>query len=170
MFHPNLSDDREIAPPQEHAARSGQARGFTLLEGLIAVAILGVVAAIAIPMYADYQERVRVQRAVTDIGAIAAHIKHYYEDNRGFPPDLAAVGAGATLDPWGNAYEYTDLTTKKGQARKDKNLVPINSDFDLYSKGKDGASVGPHTAPASRDDIIRAADGRFIGLAKEIDP
>ena len=47
---------------------------------------------------------------------------------------------------------------------------PKNSDFDLYSMGKDGASVGPLTAKASRDDVVRASDGRFVGLASDFDP
>jgi general secretion pathway protein G len=45
--------------------------------------------------------------------------------------------------------------------------VPINSDFDLYSLGKDGKSAGPLTALASRDDVILANDGRFVGLASD---
>ncbi len=49
--------------------------------------------------------------------------------------------------------------------RKDKFLVPINTDFDLYSMGEDGKSVPPLTAKASRDDIIRANDGGYIGPA-----
>jgi general secretion pathway protein G len=49
--------------------------------------------------------------------------------------------------------------------RKDKNLVPINTDFDLYSLGKDGESVGPLTAIPSRDDIVRANNGSYIGRA-----
>ena len=49
--------------------------------------------------------------------------------------------------------------------RKDRFLVPINSDFDLYSMGKDRISQIPLTAKASRDDIIRANDGAYIGLA-----
>lgn len=51
------------------------------------------------------------------------------------------------------------------QARKDRFLVPINTDFDLYSMGKDGKSVPSLTAAASRDDVVRAANGAFIGLA-----
>ncbi len=51
--------------------------------------------------------------------------------------------------------------------RKDRFLVPLNSDFDLYSKGPDRKSVPPLTAEASRDDIIRANDGGYIGLASE---
>lgn len=148
------------------------ARAFTVLEVMIAVAILSVLTFIALPAYQDYRERIRVEQAVTDIGAIGALVQHYISDNRVPPDDLAEVGQGDKLDPWGNPYQYLNLITMKGkgQARKNRNLVPINSDFDLYSMGKDGASTGPLTAKASRDDIVRANDGRFIGLAKEYDP
>lgn len=54
-----------------------------------------------------------------------------------------------------------------GQARKDQFLVPLNSDYDLYSKGPDGKSSPPLTAKESRDDIIRANDGAYFGLASE---
>lgn len=53
------------------------------------------------------------------------------------------------------------------QPRKDRFLVPINSDYDLYSMGADGRSVAPLTASMSRDDIIRANDGAFVGLAED---
>ncbi len=52
-----------------------------------------------------------------------------------------------------------------GQVRRDRFLVPINSDFDLYSIGKDGGSQAPFTAMDSRDDIVRANDGGYVGLA-----
>jgi general secretion pathway protein G len=52
-----------------------------------------------------------------------------------------------------------------GQARKDRFLVPLNSTFDLYSMGKDGESQPPVSARVSHDDIIRANDGGFVGLA-----
>jgi len=77
------------------------------------------------------------------------------------------------LDPWKNPYQYLDLSSlnvnKKlmGQVRKDKNLVPINSDYDLYSMGKDGQSQAPLTAANSRDDVVRANNGRFVGLASD---
>ena len=44
-------------------------------------------------------------------------------------------------------------------------LVPLNSTYDLYSKGKDGASASALNAHASGDDVIRANDGGYIGLA-----
>ena len=52
-----------------------------------------------------------------------------------------------------------------GQARKDRFLVPLNSDYDLYSMGPDGKSSSPITAKPSQDDIIRAADGSYVGPA-----
>ena len=50
--------------------------------------------------------------------------------------------------------------------RKDKNLHPLNTDFDLYSLGRDGDSKLPLTAATSRDDILRANNGAFIGRAE----
>jgi general secretion pathway protein G len=147
-------------------------RGFTFIEVALVIAILAVVATLALPRYSDYRDRVRIAQAVTDIREIEANLQHYYADNRGYPNDLSVIGMAGKLDPWGNPYQYTDLADikGKGKARKDKSLVPINSDFDLWSMGKDGQTVMPLTAKASRDDIIRAGDGRFVGLASDFDP
>jgi general secretion pathway protein G len=72
------------------------------------------------------------------------------------------------LDPWGAPYVYLNLDgVPIGLMRKDQALVPINSDYDLYSKGPDGASVAPLTAVTSRDDIVRANNGSFIGIASD---
>jgi general secretion pathway protein G len=146
--------------------------GFTLIEILIAMAIIGVLASLVIPKYADYREGVRVYQAETEIGAMSVIISNYMLDT-GSPPDtLAQVGAAGKLDPWGWPYEYFNLTSRKGNghARKDKSLNPLNSDFDLYSVGKDGSSQSSLMAKTSRDDVIRARDGRFIGLATDFDP
>ncbi len=79
------------------------------------------------------------------------------------------MGSDQLRDPWGRPYEYLDLSDAKshGKSRKDKNLVPLNADFDLYSMGKDGTSVSALTAKASQDDIVRANNGGFIGLAAD---
>ena len=148
-----------------------RSRGFTFIELMLGVAILGVLVGIAYPSYQQYLEKTRVQQAISDIRDIDARIQMYWLDNRAYPVDLNEVGKGAMRDPWGNAYQYNDLSAKgNSKARKNKNLVPINSDFDLYSMGKDGASTSPLTAKASRDDIVRANDGRFVGLAADYDP
>jgi len=140
--------------------------GLTLIEVMVAIAIIVVAAAIALPSYSSYQDRAKFSQAVTDIGAINAKLRLYMVDNTFPPPSLAAIGESGKRDPWGSAYQYTDLTTAGiSKARKNKNLVPINSDFDLWSNGKDGLSKLPLTTKVSRDDVILANDGRFIGLA-----
>ena len=151
---------------------SRRRRGLTLPEVLIALAILGVLMVIALPIHADYKERIRIAQAIIDIKEIDVKLQHYRLDNPAFPDDLAAVGMAGKLDPWGRPYQYLNLGSIKGKggARKDKNLVPINSDFDLYSLGKDGVSSPPLNAKGSRDDIVRASDGRFVGLAADFDP
>ena len=148
------------------------ARGFTIIELMLGVAIMAVLAGIAYPSYQNYQERVRITQAVVDIQGISAAVQAFQADNRAYPDNLADVGRAAMRDPWGNAYQYTNLWDAKGngKARKNKNLVPINSDFDLYSMGKDGDTSTSLNPPVSRDDVIRARDGRFIGLARDFDP
>jgi general secretion pathway protein G len=51
--------------------------------------------------------------------------------------------------------------------RKDRFLAPINTDFDLYSMGPDGESRAQLNVAASRDDVIRAANGSYFGVAQE---
>ena len=145
------------------------ASGFTIPELLICIAILSVLALIALPAYSDYQDRVRVHQATADIAAFSALINNYYLDARVLPPGLDVINRAGKLDPWGRPYVYTNLQDIKGKgaARKNKSLVPINSDFDLYSLGKDGQSSGALTAKPSRDDVIRANDGAYIGLASK---
>jgi general secretion pathway protein G len=57
-----------------------------------------------------------------------------------------------------------DDNGNKGQARKDHSLHPINSDYDLFSVGKDGKSTAALTAKISQDDIVRANNGGYVGL------
>lgn len=149
-----------------------RARGFTAIELMISLAIVGVLGSVATPMSQNYRERIRVSTAVTDIAAMSPVIKLYYTDARELPASLSEVGSGNKLDPWGRPYRYLDLTTAKGHgaSRKDKRLNPLNSDFDLYSLGKDGDSRTSLMPPVSRDDVIRARDCRFIGLALDFDP
>ena len=134
------------------------------------MAIIGVVSSIAIPAYQDYVEKTKIALAIVDIRNIGRILQNYYSENGVYPSSLAVINADTILDPWKNPYQYLNLSdpntrVPRGRARKDHNLVPINSDFDLYSMGKDGRSVSPLTAQPSRDDIVRASDGRFIGLA-----
>jgi general secretion pathway protein G len=150
----------------------GHKAGWTLIELMLVVALIGVLAAIAMPMYANYRERINRSTAILDIKVIQMLITDYAASGGSFPASLADVGNGGKLDPWGHVYQYVDLTAVNGQARarKDHKLNPINSDFDLYSMGKDGVSKTQLTQKDSLDDIVRARDGAFVGLASDFSP
>ena len=142
--------------------------GFTLLELMIAVALISMLMVIAVPGYTSYVDRARVGTAIADLGAISLDIDKYRLANNGdYPATLTDANADWRADPWGRSYEYTVLAgvLDIGSARKDKNLNPINSDYDLYSKGKDGLTVSSLVAQMSHDDVIQATNGQFFGLA-----
>ena len=144
-------------------------RGFTLVELLIAMSIILTIAAMAVPSMLSAIEDARIARAVGDINTLEAEITEYEVLNGQLPNSLADIGRSDLLDPWGNPYQYLNHATSKGngQDRKDRFLVPLNTDYDLYSMGKDGKSSPPITAKDSQDDIIRAADGSYVGLASQ---
>jgi general secretion pathway protein G len=145
-----------------------RARGVTLLELAFAVLVVGLLAAITIPAYRGYAERARVAQAVTDIAEVSGRIQRFYTTNFRLPASLADVGAQDLRDPWGRPYVYLLFdAVNRGARRKDRSLVPINSEYDLYSVGRDGRTRPPLTVPVSQDDVVRARDGGFIGKAAD---
>lgn len=150
------------------AARRAE-RAFTLTELLIGLGLSAVLAAIAVPSYQSFRRTLEINQAMRDIGEIHTNIERYITLNLQPPPDLAAIGMDQLRDPWGQPYFYLSFTglNGKGQMRKDKNLVPINTQYDLYSAGADGQTKPPLTAAPSRDDVVMANDGNFIGLAAD---
>jgi len=133
-------------------------QGFTLIEIMVAVAILAIIAAIAAPLYQDYISEARFGTAVKDIRQMELMLDDLASDNDLIALDadntavlgvytdaagnllLGSVGttpAGATRweDPWGGLYRY----------QRANNLV---QDYDLRSPGPDGTAN-------NADDVIR---------------
>lgn len=144
-------------------------RGFTLLELLFAVALVAVLATLAVGQFSRYVDRSRSAAAQADIALMEMQILRYRNNNDALPDTLAQLGNGALLDPWQRPYHYTKLegVKGKGSARKDKKLNPLNSDYDLFSAGKNGVFKTQVSQKDSLDDVIRARDGAYIGLAED---
>ncbi len=144
-------------------------RAFTVIEIAVAVMIASLVFATAAPAIIKFVDIVKTEEAEEGIEDLIADIDQFLIDNGRLPVDLVEVFGQVPIDPWGNPYQYLnfDNVKGKGKKRKDKNLVPINTDYDFYSMGPDGKSTSPLTASISRDDIIRARDGAYIGVAED---
>lgn len=132
---------------QRPLLRSPAKRGFTLIEVMIVIVILGVLAALVVPRVMSRPDEARVVAAKQDIASLMQALKLYKLDNRRYPTTEQGLNAlvsrpsGAPApdnwkqyverlpsDPWGNPYQY---------------LNPgINGEVDVMSFGADGRSGG----------------------------
>ena len=145
--------------PSPRAAR--RTRGFTLIEIMVVIVILGVLAALLVPRVLDRPDEARVVAAKSDIAAIMQALKLYRLDNQRYPTPDQGLGAlvarpeieptppnwkpGGYLeklrnDPWGRAYQY---------------LNPgLRGEIDVFSFGADGKPGGTgHDADVGSWDL-----------------
>ncbi|HKY73488.1 MAG TPA: prepilin-type N-terminal cleavage/methylation domain-containing protein [Nitrospira sp.] len=231
-------------------------KGFTLMELMVVVAIIGILGGIAVPSYLGYLDKARNARSIAEIRHIEKSVKLFYVNAERYPLTLAELGVDNIRDPWGTPYQYLNVLAvaaatmprngspevgdsnpwswflpssayatpslnegpgngggkahgngsehgnggqgggqstnaagnRSGQpanaagngggstnsnlpavisVRKDRFGAPLNTDFDLYSMGKNRESADSLSTPQSYDDIVRASDGVFVGLASE---
>ncbi|MEK7361201.1 MAG: type II secretion system major pseudopilin GspG [Pseudomonadota bacterium] len=138
----------ETASSKGKRVESGQ-RGFTLLEVMVVVVILGILAALVVPKIISRPDEARVIAAKQDIASLLQALKLYRLDNQRYPTTeqglqaLSAKPATAPIppnwkaggyierlpkDPWGNPYQY---------------LNPgVRGEIDIFSFGADGVPGG----------------------------
>jgi general secretion pathway protein G len=113
-------------------------QGFTLIEILLVVVIIGLLASIAAINIPGILDRGRVSKAKGDVHNLAVALNAFYMEEGKLPSELGALTAGddplmssIPSDPWGHEYQYAVPGTH-GRGRK----------FDLYSLGPDGTQSG----------------------------
>lgn len=149
-------------------------KAMTLIELMLVIAVLGVIVTIAIPSYRSYIDKTNNALAASQLVAIKSVIERFYLEKHRYPATLLEIAATLPnngLDPWDNKYVYLNIADNwpqsRGPSRKDRNINPINTQYDLYSMGKDGLTKKQVSQKDSLDDVILARDGRFIGLAAD---
>jgi len=174
-----IRSEGHVRSVPSNCSRPSDDHAFTILELVIVLTIMRTLATMSIPILADAVESAYVAQAIGDIRTLQIEITRYNVQMGKLSDSLNELGISDLVDPWGNQYRYLNFNnakesnkwggTEEGteKPRKDRFLVPINSTYDLYSMGKDGESREALDPNESVDDIVRASDGSFIGLAPQ---
>lgn len=158
--------------------------GFTVVEIVICLMIIGVLAAIAIPAYTNYVDRSLVKLSIKNIRILEKSIKAFEFENMRLPNSLNEMGpvellgqngnsvtqSAPFLDPYGNPFQYLNFANEPAgwpNCRRDGVDKPLSLDYDLYSMGADGVTQQKLTHNQSLDDIVRARSGKFVDLASK---
>lgn len=148
--------------------------GITLVELLVVVAVLATLTGLGIAGYSSYRDTAFINTSKQELIEISALIERYKLATGKWPTSLEEVKQDSKQDPWGNNYVYARIPNLIGQVntantniRQDANQRPINTFYDLYSKGIDGETKSNISTDVSKDDVIRARDGDFVGLASD---
>ncbi len=148
-----------------------KSKAFTVIEIAVGMMIVSLIYMTVSPAIVASVNNAKTSTTSNVIEESITTIDDFFKKNGRFPDSLEEVFDEVPIDPWGNPYQYTNIQNAKGKGkgkfRKDKNLVPINSDYDFYSMGPDGKTASPLTAAISQDDIVRGRNGLFVGVAAD---
>lgn len=113
--------------------------GFTLVELMIAVAIVGILAAIVIPSYADYVRRGKIAEATSQLASMAVKLEQYFQDNRTY---VGACTAGTTA-PLPTGLQYFTVTCP----------TLTNATFVVQAVGVAATGMGGFTYTIAPDNV-----------------
>jgi len=140
-------------------------RGFTLVELITVMGVLAALVIMSLPVYDAYLKSVKNSRCVADLRTIDKAVTAYILEKNSQPTQLSDIGTAANqLDPWGRAYVYQNLAVDASNALEDEFSEQLNTDYDLYSMGRDGVNDKSYSDSHSADDIARHNNGTFVGL------
>jgi len=134
------------------AAVARRARGFTLIEVMITVVIIGILAAVAYPSYQDYIRRGNRSAAQSFMMTIAQRQEQYLLTNRSYTATIGSGGLGLTAPTETNARYTITMTTPTATsylitATPEGNQV-VAGKFGVLTLSSDGTKTSPDRPPA----------------------
>jgi general secretion pathway protein G len=135
-------------------------KGFTLIELLIVVAIIGIIAAIAIPNLLNAIDRGKQKRTMADMRSLGTAVESYAVDNNVYPQATSAAALKTIVEA--GAY-IKNMPTQDGWSH-DFQVAAVTTEYTLYSKGKNntGAATCATGTTASFSDSICFINGQFL--------
>ena len=137
-------------------------KGFTLIELLIVVAIIGIIAAIAIPNLLNAIDRGKQKRTMADMRSIGTAIESYAVDNNFYPKGMANTTSAGMTTHLSPIYMKTLPTTDGWQNQWRADSTATGSQYTITSLAKDGALGTNNGGTTSNFDCdIMFANGQF---------
>ncbi|EPI5933920.1 pilin, partial [Neisseria gonorrhoeae] len=142
-------------------------KGFTLIELMIVIAIVGILAAVALPAYQDYTARAQVSEAILLAEGQKSAVTEYYLNHGEWPKDNTSAGVANPTEIKGKYVKEVEV--KKGVVTATMNSSNVNKEIQgkklsLWGKRENGSVKWFCGQPVTRDDAGTVTDAANDGI------